>query len=113
MINRTKAIYQLIDSFLSKILTFNTSGFELYIIENNPKTPYALLKDLKVFHKSKSYIDPHEIASQIQTIIYNNSFSKLSITYLIPISNGILGIKPVSFTNVFKSTHELGILSIL
>ena len=49
MVDYTEPICQLIDSSLSQMLTFDTSGIELYVTENNPKTLNALIKKLKVF----------------------------------------------------------------
>ena len=37
MVDYTESISQLIDSSLSQMLTFDTSGIELYVTENNPK----------------------------------------------------------------------------
>lgn len=38
MVDYTEPICQQIDSSLAQILTFDTSGIELYVTENNPKT---------------------------------------------------------------------------
>lgn len=62
MVDYTEPICQLIDSSLSQMLTFDTSGIELYVTENNPKTLNALIKKLKVFYKDKPDIDPYKIA---------------------------------------------------
>ena len=37
MVNHTEPICQLIDSSLAQMLTFDTSGIELHVTENNPK----------------------------------------------------------------------------
>lgn len=60
MVDYTEPICQLIDSSLSQMLTFDTSGIELYVTENNPKTLNALIKKLKVFYKDKPDIDPYK-----------------------------------------------------
>lgn len=62
MVDYTEPICQLIDSSLSQMLTFDTSGIELYVTENNPKTLNALIKKLKVFYKDKPDIDPYKMA---------------------------------------------------
>ena len=48
MVDYTEPICQQIDSSLAQILTFDTSGIELYVTENNPKTLNALIRKLKV-----------------------------------------------------------------
>lgn len=44
------------------MLTFDTSGIELYVTENNPKTLNALIKKLKTFYKDKPEVDPYKMA---------------------------------------------------
>lgn len=56
MVDYTEPICQLIDSSLSQMLTFDTSGIELYVTENNPKTLNAL------FYKNKPDIDSYKMA---------------------------------------------------
>lgn len=46
MVDYTEPICQMIDSSLANLLTFDTSGIELYVTENNPKTLNALIKKL-------------------------------------------------------------------
>ncbi|MDE6903333.1 MAG: transposase [Lachnospiraceae bacterium] len=46
MVDYTEPICHMIDSELAGILTFDTSGIELYVSENNPKTLNALIKKL-------------------------------------------------------------------
>ena len=62
MVDYTEPICQLIDSSLSQMLTFDTSGIELYVTENNPKTLNALIRKLKVFYKDKPNVDPYKMA---------------------------------------------------
>lgn len=52
----------MIDSSLAQMLTFDTSGIELFVTENNPKTLNALIKKLKAFYKDKPNIDPYKMA---------------------------------------------------
>jgi len=44
MVDYTEPICQSIDSSLAQMLTFDTSGIELYVTENNPKPLNALIK---------------------------------------------------------------------
>lgn len=62
MVDYTKPICQSIDSSLAQMLTFDTSGIELYVTENNPKTLNALIKKLKTFYKDKPEVDPYKMA---------------------------------------------------
>ncbi|MFV0464661.1 MAG: transposase [Lachnospiraceae bacterium] len=62
MVNYTEPICQAMDSTLAQMLTFDTSGIELYVTENNPKTLNALIKKLKVFYKDKPEADPYKMA---------------------------------------------------
>lgn len=62
MVDFTEPICQLIDSSLAQILTFDTSGIELFVAENNPKTLNSLIKRLKAFYKDKTDVDPYKMA---------------------------------------------------
>jgi Transposase domain (DUF772). len=62
MVDYTEPICQLIDSSLAQMLTFDTSGIELYVTENNPKTLNVLIKKLKAFYKDNPDVDPHKMA---------------------------------------------------
>lgn len=62
MVDYTEPICQQIDSALDQILTFDTSGIELYVTENNPKTLNALIRKLKAFYKDKPDVDPYKMA---------------------------------------------------
>lgn len=62
MVDYTEPICQAIDSNLASILTFDTSGIELYVTENNPKTLNALIKRLKAYYKDNPDVDPHKMA---------------------------------------------------
>lgn len=46
MVDFTEPICQLIDSSLAQVLTFDTSGIELFVAKNNPKTLNSLIKRL-------------------------------------------------------------------
>ena len=62
MVDFTEPICQLIDSSLAQTLAFDTSGIELFVSENNPKTLNALIKKLKAFYKNKPDVDPYKMA---------------------------------------------------
>lgn len=62
MVDYTEPICQMIDSSLANMLTFDTSGIELYVTENNPKTLNSLIKKLKAYYKDKPDVDPYKMA---------------------------------------------------
>lgn len=62
MVDFTEPICQMIDSNLAKMLTFDTSGIELYVAENNPKTLNALIRKLKSYYKDNPEVDPYKMA---------------------------------------------------
>ena len=62
MVDFTEPICQKINSILADVLTFDTSGIELFVKENNPKTLNALIKQLKTYYKDKPDVDPHKMA---------------------------------------------------
>lgn len=62
MVEYTEPICQQIDSSLAQILTFDTSGIELYVHENNPKTLNALIRKLKAYYKDNPDVDPYKMA---------------------------------------------------
>lgn len=62
LVDYTEPICQHIDASLANILTFDTSGMELYVKENNPKTLNALILKLKSFYKDNSNVDPYQMA---------------------------------------------------
>jgi len=62
MVDFTEPICQEIDSALANILTFDTTGVELYVTENNPKMLNSLIKRLKSFYKDNPDVDPYKMA---------------------------------------------------
>ena len=62
LVDFTEPICHLIDSSLAKMLTFDTSGIELYVTENNPKTLNSLIRRLKAYYKDKPDVDPYLMA---------------------------------------------------
>lgn len=62
LVDYTEPICQAIDSRLASIITFDTTGIELYVTENNPKTLNSLIKKLKAYYKNKPEVDPYKMA---------------------------------------------------
>ena len=62
MVDYTEPICQAIDANLAQMLTFDTSGIELYVKENNPKTLNSLIRSLKTYYKGKPEVDPYKMA---------------------------------------------------
>lgn len=62
MVDLTEPICQMIDSSLADVLTFDTSGIELYVTENNPKTFNSLIKRLKAYYKDNPDVDLYRMA---------------------------------------------------
>lgn len=116
MVDYTEPICQTIDSSLAQMLTFDTSGIELYVTENNPKTLNALIKKLKVFYKDKPKVDPYKMAyglmpsqaaacSDAKQMYINGHFcyaDKFAI-----LTNGLGIVRHISFTDdaSFKAAH--------
>lgn len=117
MVDYTEPICQLIDSTLADMLTFDTSGVELYVTENNPKTLNALIKKLKAYYKDKPDVDPYKMAyslmpsqaassSDAKQMYINGHFcyaDKFAI-----LTNGLGIVRHISFIDDddFKSTHS-------
>ena len=77
MVDFTEPICQAIDASLANILTFDTSGIELYVQENNPKTLNSLIRKLKAYYKDNSDIDPYKMAYGLmpsQAAVYQWAF---------------------------------------
>lgn len=116
MVDYTEPICQLIDSSLAQMLTFDTSGIELYVTENNPKTLNALIKKLKAFYKDKPDVDPYKMAyglmpSQAVSCpdakhMYINGHFCYADKFAI-LTNGLGIVRHIAFINDddFKSAH--------
>lgn len=116
MVTYTEPICQLIDASLSQMLTFDTSGIELYVTENNPKTLNALIKKLKVYYKDNPDVDPYKMAyglmpsqaascSDAKQMYINGHFcyaDKFAI-----LTNGLGIVRHIAFIDDddFKSSH--------
>ena len=116
MVDYTEPICQLIDSALAAMLTFDTSGIELYVTENNPKTLNALIKKLKGYYKDNTDVDPYKMAyglmppqaascTDAKQMYINGHFcyaDKFAI-----LTNGLGIVRHISFIDDddFKSTH--------
>ena len=111
MVDYTEPICQLIDSSLAQMLTFDTSGIELYVSENNPKTLNALIKKLKAFYKDKPDVDPYKMAyglmpSQAAKQMYINGHFCYADKFAIR-TNGLDIVRHISFIDDadFKVAH--------
>jgi hypothetical protein len=116
MVDYTEPICQLIDSSLAQMLTFDTSGIELYVTENNPKTLNALIKKLKAYYKDNPDVDPYKMAyglmpSQAASCpdakqMYINGHFCYADKFAI-LTNGLGIVRHISFIDDdgFKSSH--------
>lgn len=115
LVDYTEPICQAIDSALASTITFDTTGIEVYVTENNPKTLNALIKKLKAFYKDKPEVDPYKMAyglmpshaavsSDAMQMYINGHFCyahKLAM-----ITNGLGIIRHISFLDDdFKASH--------
>ena len=98
------------------MLTFDTSGIELYVTENNSKTLNALIKKLKSYYKDNPDVDPYKMAyglmpsqavacSDAKQMYINGHFcyaDKFAI-----LTNGLGIVRHISFINDddFKTSH--------
>lgn len=94
MVDYTEPICQAIDSSLAQMLTFDTSGIELYVKENNPKVLNALIKRLKAYYKDNPDVDPYKMAyglmpsSAASSLTQNSSISTgISVTLINSLSS--------------------------
>ena len=115
MVEYTEPICLAIDDALASTITFDTTGIELYVKENNPKTLNALIKKLKAFYKDKPDVDPYKMAyglmpsqsessSDAKQMYINGHFcyaDKLGI-----ITNGLGIIRHISFLDDEFKTHH-------
>ncbi len=116
MVDYTEPICQMIDSGLAQILTFDTSGIELYVSENNPKTLNALIRKLKTFYKDKPDVDPYSMAYGLMPSraasspdakqMYINGHFCYADKFAI-LTNGLGIVRHIVFTDDddFKKTH--------
>jgi transposase len=115
MVDYTELICMAIDATLASTITFDTTGIELYVKENNPKTLNALIKRLKAYYKDNPSVDPYKIAyglmssravssSNAKQMYINGHFcyvDKLAI-----ITNGLGIIRHIAFLDYeFKVNH--------
>jgi transposase len=115
MVDYTEPICLAIDATLASTITFYTTGIELYVKENNPKTLNALIKRLKAFYKDKPEVDPYKMAyglmpsqaessSNAKQMYINGHFcyaDKLAV-----ITNGLGIIRHITFLDdEFKLNH--------
>ena len=111
MVDFTEPLCQSIDSSLAQMLTFDTSGIEAWVTENNPKYANRVIKQLKAFKKAKGMddsFDPYKAAygsmpshaaanPAIQQMYINGHFCyayKFGI-----VTNGLGIVRDISFYN--------------
>ena len=58
----TEPICHKIDPELASTISFDTSGIEAYVTENNPKFLNSIIKKLKHFYKDKPEVDAYKMA---------------------------------------------------
>ena len=115
MVDYTEPICQLIDSSLAQMLTFDTSGIELFVTENNPKTLNSLIRTLKTYYKDKPQVDPYKMAyglmpSQAASCpdakqLYINGHFCYADKFAI-LTNGLGIVRHISFLDdSFKAAH--------
>lgn len=115
MVDYTEPICQLIGASLAQILTFDTSGIELYVTENNPKTLNSLIKKLKAYYKDMPDVNPYKMAYGLmpsqaascpdaKQIYINGHFYADKFAIL---TNGLGIVRHIAFIDdeVFKSSH--------
>lgn len=115
MVDYTEPICQAIDFHLASMLAFDTSGIELYVKENNPKTLNALIRKLKSYYKDNPNVDPYKMAyglmpslatssSDAKQMYINGHFcyaDKFAI-----VTNGLGIVRHISFfDDEFKEKH--------
>lgn len=115
LVDFTEPICMEIDAALASTITFDTTGIELYVKENNPKTINALIKKLKTFYKDNPNVDPYKMAyglmpsqavasSDAKQLFINGHFcyaDKLAI-----ITNGLGIVRHIAFMDdEFKKQH--------
>lgn len=62
LVDFTEPICKAVESSLSDMLAFGTSGIELYVTKNNPKALNTLIRKLKAYYKDKPEVDPYKMA---------------------------------------------------
>lgn len=79
LVNLTEPICQAINPSLSNILIADTTGFEPYVRENNPKFFDSLYRNIKKFSKSNPDFDTHSYAcSKMPKFAHSNPDAKFS-----------------------------------
>lgn len=115
MVDYTEPICQAIDANLADILTIDTSGIELYVKENNPKTLNSLIRRLKAYYKGNPDVDPYKMAyglmpSQADSSVnakqqYINGHFCYADKFTI-ITNGLGIVRHIAFLDdEFKTAH--------
>ncbi|GAU75986.1 transposase [Fusibacter sp. 3D3] len=92
------------DDRLAKILITDTTGFELYVKENNPKFYQSILKTVKTYAKSHKYDKTFDVEKYAQSKMPKQSSSnpEAKLTYL----NGHFGY----YQKVILATNGFGLI---
>ena len=115
MVNYTEPICQEIDAVLANMLTFDTTGIELYVAENNPKALNTLISKLKAYYKDNSSVDHYKMAyglmpskaakSPAAKQLYINGHFCYADKFAI-LTNGLEIVRHISFLDDdFKKNH--------
>jgi transposase len=115
LVDFTEPICIEIDAALASTIAFDTTGIELYVKENNPKTVNALIKKLKAFYKNNSTVDPYKMAYGLMPTHAEASFDAKQMFInghfcyadkLAIITNGLGIVRHIAFLDdEFKSQH--------
>ena len=107
LVDKTEEFTHEVNSFLASILITDTTGFESYVTENNPKFYQSTLRRVKTYAKatnqSKSF-DPEKYAQSLMPKV-SSSNPDAKLTYL----NGHFGyyIKTILSTNGFGLIRDI------
>jgi len=107
LVDLTDEIATATDEFLASILISDTTGFEFYVKENNPKFYQSMLKTAKTYAKTHSENITFDIEKYAQSKMPKFSFSNhdAKLTYL----NGHFGyyLKVILSTNGFGLVRDI------
>ena len=116
MVDFTEPICQTIDSSLAQILTFDTSGIEPYVNENNPKNLNSLIRKLKAFYKDSPSVDPYQMAYALMSSqsascsdakqMYINSHFRYADKFAL-LTNGLSIVRHNSFLTMMLSNPPI------
>lgn len=104
LVDFSSELADLADETLSKILITDTTGFELYVKENNPKFYQSILKTVKTYAKTNKFEKSFDVEKYAQSKLPKHSASnpEAKLTYL----NGHFGY----YQKVILSTNGFGLI---